>query len=374
MSYTREGFESRLCNLTTQAYLLNDDNHKPISDLISRHAADEIERVQNSLSRQATKRVGSKEPRVVLCNYGMDGYAGSELWTSDVAKYLKSQGISAIVYTGVIGLVAKSLAEAGVEVTSSLERVERFEPNLLHINHFEAARPVIDRMNARVPIINMVHGLLPRPGLPGYEGVKQYCCVSIASKAKIHLLAGTEWEKIETVPNFFDEQRFTGIGDASSVRRAVLLSSRTSPEHREQLRATLDALGIELDHIGYGGRPTANPEQWLSSYDLVFAVGRSAIEGLASGAHVILWDAGIIGPGVTRDNFWRCVTDNFSLPANLLYWTFVDYPDAQAWITKEVTAISADGRRQTTSCTRSYLPLCSLGAKLVEVFDKTLQT
>ena len=39
---------------------------------------------------------------------------------------------------------------------------------------------------------------------------------------------------------------------------------------------------VSLDQIGSGGTVVADPERWLAKYDLVLAVGRSAIE-----AHVV---------------------------------------------------------------------------------------
>jgi hypothetical protein len=50
------------------------------------------------------------------------------------------------------------------------------------------------------------------------------------------------------------------------------------------------------------GHPCSRPEEILSSYDLVFAKARSALEALASGAAVITCDAEAFGCMVNTDN------------------------------------------------------------------------
>jgi hypothetical protein len=366
-------FETELCDISTQAYMLEPNFVDVLFPLISSRLQSEIKNVRTQLLLGSAPCTPIPYLRVAFSNVAMDSYAGSELWTADMAKYLKSVGIDVIVYTPIIGAVANMLKEVDIEVTSSPDRVEMFGPTILHVNHFDAALPLIERMEGKIPIINVVHGLLPRPELPGYKGVDKYCCVSIAGKAKIHVLTGTEWEHIETLPNFFDERRFVKLSTFAGANKAALLSSRTSPEQRDKLQAAISALGFQLEHIGYGSRPTPNPEEWLAGYDLIFAVGRSAIEALASGAHVILWDSGIIGPAVTSDNFWKCVTSNFSLPANVLEWTFIDRPEAMNWITEQVNKICASSRLETARLTRTYLPLSSIGNKIVQMYTQQLK-
>lgn len=60
------------------------------------------------------------------------------------------------------------------------------------------------------------------------------------------------------------------------------------------------------------------PGRVLPTYDTVFAVGRSATEALACGAHVVPRDFGMIGPAVTPSNFWHCVAANFDLASKTL--------------------------------------------------------
>src|SRR6185369_6813417 len=72
--------------------------------------------------------------------------------------------------------------------------------------------------------------------------------------------------------------------------------------------------GITLDVIGMkAGNVCARPEDMLGVYDLIFAKGRSALEGLAVGAAVVLCDAAGVGEMVTTANLDRLRPLNFGI-------------------------------------------------------------
>jgi FkbM family methyltransferase len=366
-------FDNNICDLPTHLYLRNPRLIGRLDHVIAPRAQAEAMAAKARLQLGAQAHPHLSGVRIALCNVALDNYAGSELWVSDIAKYLKTSGIDVIVYSPHCGKVAADLGMAQVRVTSSIDDVACFDPSLLHINHFESAKPLIERLKKSALVFNMIHGLLPRAGLPGSSSVDCYGCVSIHSKAKIHLLTETGWDEILTLPNFFDERRFTQISSPPESRKALIFSSRTPPEFRERLRALLRPLDFTLDHVGYGGTVSSRPEQVLPQYDLIFAVGRSAIESLASGAHVILWDFGLIGPAVTAQNYWQCVATNFDLASNTLPWTFIEDPEGPGWLRDQVLKISAASRTQTTELTRAYLPLSAAGARLIEAYHDILR-
>ena len=364
-------FEESICDLPTHEYLRNTKLVAGLDAVIRPRAAALEAELRAYLQKGAPSPGPGKALRIVLSNIALDNYAGSELWTADVAKYLHASGVPVIVHTPQPGALAEDLRRLGIMVTASVEEVAAFAPTLLQVNHFADAAPLLARLAGQVPVLNMVHGLLPRPGMPGDGSVDHYGAVSIHARAKIHMVTGMPWEGITQLPNFVDDRRFTAIGAPGGVRRAALFSSRTQVECRETLRAVLAELDITLDHIGYnGGTPTATPERVLPQYDIVFAVGRSAIEALASGTHVILWDYGITGPAVTEENFWSCVATNFDLASNTLPWRFILDAGAQNWVRSQVQQISAASRQRTRELTRAYLPLSAAGPRLLAFYGE----
>ncbi|MCG6205017.1 hypothetical protein LPW26_10245 [Rhodopseudomonas sp. HC1] len=367
-------FANRLCDIDTAKYLLNEELSGLLTPLIAQRFDIETDQLKLKLTKREACDLEGGALRVALSNVALDGFTGSELWTVEAAQFLSSAGAAVIVYSPRIGRVAKLLSESGIFVTSSVEEVVDFCPSVLHVNHFEAVRPLVDRLVGHARIVNMIHGLLPRPGLPGNENVDRYCSVSIHAKAKVHILTNTPWPDIDILPNSFDERRFTSTGDPARFGRALLYSSRTTPQHREKLRSVLAGYGLELEHLGQGGTPTTEPENLLPQFDVIFAVGRSAIEALASGAHVILWDAGIAGPAVTASNFWQCVTANFALAANVLTWRYIENPDAPQWIGTQLSHGSEDARVATTRLTRNHLNLSRAGLRLLALYQRVLNS
>ena len=71
----------------------------------------------------------------------------------------------------------------------------------------------------------------------------------------------------------------------------------------------LNSIGIESKKV------TSRPDAELPNYDIVFAVGRSAIEAMATGCGVILADLNGIGGLVTSSNFDSLRSMNFGLEA-----------------------------------------------------------
>ena len=369
ISEFREFFESKICDLTTDQYLRNPALTEALTPLIREHFERDTETVRQRLRQPLRGNPAPGDLRVCLTNHALDNYAGSELWTSDVAKFMVGQGIPVLAYSSVLGNVSDAMIAAGVRATSSIEDVIDFAPTILHVNHFRAAEELIGRLNGSAAVINMIHGLLPRPGMPGYAGVDCYACASIASKAKTHRLTGVPWDAIELHPNFFDEERFRAVRNPGHSGKALLFSSKTPPDHRERLRRILAPLGFFLDHIGYGAQSTSEPEKLLPRYEVVFATGRSAIEAVASGCRVILWDCGIVGPIVVSANFWACVLSNFSSPANVLPWRYIEDADAEAWIVEQLAA-SGDSTNEATALTRRHLVLANAGLRLLAMYDR----
>jgi len=270
-------------------------------------------------------------PRIALTNTHLASYAGSELWTAEIARYLSGLGLPLIVFSPVLGAVSQHLADQGIAVTDDPQALADFKPDVVHINHYAAVEDALQRMLTRPRLVNMIHGLLPTPGLPARQGMDRYWSVALHATAKIELLTPCRWEDVRIIPNYFDETRFFLRGSQRG-KRALLFSSKTTQDQREWLAAALARIGYELDHVGYGGVPSSNPAELLSQYELVFAVARSAIEALACGARVILWDSGVIGPLVSEDNFWTCVAANFSMASCVLPYMFLTDIDAADWL------------------------------------------
>jgi hypothetical protein len=331
-------FEREIAGRSTGAFLRSPDAVEAIASLTRHHHAETAASVQKSLMRATeidVQRLARSGPRIALTNCHLANFAGSELWTEEVARYLHGLGLALLVFSPVMGAISRRMTEHGLIVTDDAKSLADFAPDIVHINHYSAVASAISGVSTRARLINMIHGLLPPPGLPARLGMDAYWSVALHATAKITLLTSCPWEQVRHIPNYFDESKFFP-STGQRAKRALLFSSKTTPDQRDRLTGWLGNLGFELDHIGYGGVPSSDPAALLGRYSLVFAVARSAIEALATGARVILWDSGVLGPMVTEQNFWTCVAANFSLASCVLPFKFIEAEDALDWLASQV--------------------------------------
>jgi len=255
-----------------------------------------------------------KPLNVLITNNTLSFRAGSELYVRDVAMSLKSRGHNPIAYSKALGEVAEELRTAGVKVIDDLKNLV-IVPDLIHGHHH------LETMTAllylpRTPAIFICHGVVPWEEIPPlFPRILRYVAVDKACLDRLYEY-NVSPARIQVVLNFVDLKRFPLRASLPPrPRRALIFSNYASevnsiPKVREACRRAR----IELDIMGlFSGHPCSRPEEILSSYDLVFAKARSALEALASGAAVITCDAEAFGCMVNTDNLESLRELNFGI-------------------------------------------------------------
>ena len=367
---TRIWFTDGICDRDTKTYLLSPQSQFLHDEMIGKYA-DEVAVVKHRLQTtigQSPARTNWRL-KIALSNHGLQNRGGSELWTADIADFLVRHGAEIIVYAPVLQDVAKSItATTGAPVTSSIADVQDFSPDILHVQHFSAVKPLVDALRpSPTKVVNMCHGLLPRLELPQPDA-QNYCAVSLAIKTMVCLMTDSPWQSVPVLPNFFDERRYLGEHREKRQPRALLFSRRATPRQIATLRDSFAAAGLPLDFAGLKGE-VERPEDILPRYEVVLAVGRSAVEALASGCRVILWDQGVIGPAVSASNFWQCVALNFALPSRLLPYQFIHQASAGRWLELQLERGASDGPDEVYRATRKYLTLENAGLQLHQMYN-----
>jgi hypothetical protein len=106
-------------------------------------------------------------------------------------------------------------------------------------------------------------------------------------------------ERVYCVPNFVDPRRFKPRAALPETpRRALVLDNYLHEQNGLQaVRSACAEAGLELTVAGQAaGSPVKDPENLLSAADLVFGLGRSALEALTVGtAVIVLGDEGSAG-------------------------------------------------------------------------------
>jgi hypothetical protein len=374
--YYRLLFEARISDSDTHRFLTLPES-KIIAAKCAERFDDEVALIRRALETPANviPAAGSKKPlKIALSNRSLRRRAGTELWVSDVARYLTRCGAEVIVYSPDLGPVSDELSESGITVSSSAAEVRAFSPDICFLHHFKETGTLVSYLaGTATKIVNMSHGPLPRAELPIPGGVAQYFATSITVKTMISLLTDADWNSIRILPNFFDETRFRDVRVSDGGSAALLYSNKASKKQIDALQGELALNGYAFRIAGQKSTLVDCPEEVLPQYDLVFAVGRSAIEALASGCAVILWDRGVVGPLVTPQNFWQCVCANFALTSMQLPYCMPGDTLSERWLQAQLAEISSGRSSELTQMVRKYLSLDNVGRQIQAVCNDALQ-
>lgn len=223
----------------------------------------------------------------------------------DTATELLKRGHTPIAYSAILGEVARELQAANISVVDDLNNLT-VVPDLIHgQQHMELITALLHF--PRAPAIQFIHNSRSWYEKPvEFPRILRYVAVDHACRDLLRQHAVPE-NRIRVLLNFVDLARFKSRRRPLSAtpQRALLFSNYASKAtHLPAVREACARAGIQLDVVGsQTNTATAQPEQILAEYDLVFAKARSALEAMAVGAAVVLCDYEGSGPMVTPANF-----------------------------------------------------------------------
>ncbi len=140
--------------------------------------------------------------------------------------------------------------------------------------------------------------------------------VSDALHDRLVFESGIPAKKITTILNSVDLEKFGSRPPLPAVpNRALVFNSQANEANiLGIIREACSENGIVVNAIGYGsGNPAHYPERQLGNYDIIFAVGRAALEGLTIGAAVICCGLEGLGQMVTTQNLEWLRRNNFGI-------------------------------------------------------------
>lgn len=252
--------------------------------------------------------------RVLITNRTLATRTGTETYVRDLALGLLSLGHSPVVYTPEPGALAQELRDATVPVVEDLAQLGE-APDLIHGHHLHETMTALLRFPG-VPAAFFVHDWHAwHDAPPDFPRILRYVAVDRTRRDRLVLEHAIPAERVSILPNGVDAARFAPRAGALPPRpgRALVFSNYARKGARlRDLRLACERSGVELDVAGAGvGRLVAAPEALLPAYDLVFALGRSALEAMAVGAGVVVWGVEGLGGFVRPENFRRLQDCNF---------------------------------------------------------------
>lgn len=214
---------------------------------------------------------------------------GTQVFISDLAVALQERGHTVAVYAWLRGSVSAALDARGVPVVESPAACG-FVPEVIHGQHHLATMTALCAFPT-TPAIYYCHGYGPwqeRP--PRHPRILKYVGMAEAMRLWLAIETGRPAGEIGIFSNSVHLGRFHKVRElCQRPRRALLYGNAFIPaSHVSRLQQTCDRAGIRLDKLGapFGNAVTA-PEEVLPEYDLVFAIGRSALEAMACGCAVM---------------------------------------------------------------------------------------
>lgn len=259
-----------------------------------------------------------KPLRILMTNAFVASRSGSELYVRDVALALQARGYQPIIFSTRLGELAEELRRRSIMVTDDLSTISAL-PDLIHgQHHLETMAALLHFPN--VPCLSVIHGWLPWQEIPVHlPRVRHYVAVSQTVYDSLTSERGISPEQITILPNFVDLDRFQAriVPLPAQPRRAAIFSGALGrPETFAIVQEACQQRGISLDAFGIqAGNILTDPEKALASYDIVFSIGRAAIECIALGAAVIVARPSGIAGQVTRTNYEALRRLNFDFGA-----------------------------------------------------------
>jgi glycosyltransferase involved in cell wall biosynthesis len=305
--------------------------------------------------------------RVLLTNNTLKWRSGTELYVLDVARRLKQLGHEPVAYSPHLGEVAELLALAGVPVTRNLLNLP-FRPDIIHGHHHIETMTALASLPA-VPAVYFCHGSVPWQEMPPvFPRILRYVAVDEVCRERVVREAKIPFEKIRLLLNFVDTDVFRPRQPLPPrpVRALVFSNSASEENYAAAVRAACQQCGITLEMRGLAsGNPTNEPQDLLQHYDIVFAKARAAIEALAMGCAVVLFDAAGLGPMVTMDNFTRLRPNNFGLR------TLVDEPTVEN-IARAIQRYDATDAACVRDLVRSEANMSDAVNKIVRMYGEVI--
>jgi hypothetical protein len=241
----------------------------------------------------------TRQLTILLTNIWLSELSGSEVVIRDLALGLLRRGHRPIVYSPQFGAAADALSLRGVSVIDDLRNLAE-APDIIHAHHTIPCGEALIRF-PHVAAIYVCHDFVFWGDVPAqFPQIAAYVAVDEACRDRFVHRAGIDPNRVVVLRNAVDLQRIPPRPQPlpERPRRAMAFGKAAAVA---EPRIACEQLGIEYQALGAPvGRTTADPEQELVNFDIVFASARAALESMCCGCAVIVCDfrgfAGLVTP------------------------------------------------------------------------------
>jgi glycosyltransferase involved in cell wall biosynthesis len=307
--------------------------------------------------------------RILITQRELVQRAGSELFTIEVATELGKRGHDVAVFCPRLGPLADIMFAAGVWIKPRLAELP-WVPEIIHGQHHLPTMAALAYF-PKAPAVYHCHGYFPWvEQAPLHPRIRTYVMMCRWMVRLLEPKFGIPGDRVTVLPNFVDTKRFSQVrSPPDRPRRAVLFSNGGLPARElRRLESACRTQGLSLDRIGMAYRTQQpRPEIILPEYDLVFAVGKSALEAMACGCAVIPVIPGQAGHLITIENFEEWAHANFA-PR---YYASAAQIDT-AWLTGELRNYSPKIASEVTAKVRREYALKDAIDRLEKIYQAAI--
>ncbi len=253
--------------------------------------------------------------KILITNISLIYPAGSELYTSDLAKYLSNNGHEVFVFSPSLGPVSEEISKLkNVTVTNNLEEIKDIKFDILHIHHNVNAYLVREYF-PDTPAIMVIHGVLPEFEQPPMIdlGISKY--IAVSEEVRDHLINNYNIpkSKIEIIRNWVNTEKFKRKFNINKTPERILVVSNHYPEeHRKIYEEVCKEKGLDIVHVGLPENPVTNVEDYMNNADVVITLGRGAMEAMTLGRNVIVSDIHGMDGILTPEMYSESIKNNLS--------------------------------------------------------------
>jgi glycosyltransferase involved in cell wall biosynthesis len=212
-----------------------------------------------------------------------------------------------------LGALAERLRAEGISVTNDLATVED-DVDIIHSHHRYESLLAYARFPDK-PMILVCHGIFPWQEQPFRAKLNIFRYVAVSEEVKAHLIENhfLDSGEIVVIPNGVDLARFyCRRSVAGDPKQAIILSNNMPENQRSVVQSACERLNIKLTRLGGVGGSAWNVEDYLSQADIVFSLGRGALEAMACKRAAIVYGYSGADGLVTPENFQLFRQKNFS--------------------------------------------------------------
>jgi ubiquinone/menaquinone biosynthesis C-methylase UbiE len=258
---------------------------------------------------------GHKKLSILLTNHHLLDFTGSEVFTFTVADFLKKNGHDVVVYSKYIDRIRKYFNARNIPIVDDLSQLKRRHFDVAHVHHNINALEV-RHFFPGVPIVFLSHGVLPFLEQPPLVDIHISKFLAVSEEVQNNLTAKLgDNHAVDIYRNIVDTSIFHPYSQIrNEPRNALVLSNRIDPTTEQKIREACRLLNIRCKFIGLRFREIDyfHVPHYINRADIVFSLGRGAIEAMLCARIPIIFDY-LGGDGlVTPSNFYDIMKCNFS--------------------------------------------------------------